>query len=319
MFGIKRLLGRSFDDPEVQDDIQYWPAAVVNKNGKPAVQVKLRGQPKTFMPQEMSAMVLARMKETAEAYLGHNVTQAVITVPAYFNDEQRQATKDAGQIAGLNVLRLLNEPTAAALAHGLGAAQESGTATTIVYDLGGGTFDVSLLRVHNGVFEVLATSGITHLGGEDFDKRVIDYFIGKFKKETASNIRDSKRSMAKLKREVERAKHALSAQLTVQLAIDSLENGNDFSGVLTRAKFEELNLDLFQRTLEPVSKVLADAQLTVHDVDHVVLVGGSTRIPKIRELLRGFFNGKEPEMGINPDEAVAYGAAIQGSILSGVH
>ncbi|KAG8732659.1 ATPase with role in protein import into the ER [Ceratobasidium sp. 414] len=261
-------------------------------------------------------MVLGKMKETAEAYLGRPVTQAVITVPAHFNDEQRQATKDAGQIAGLNVLRIINEPTAAAIAYGLDkkGGKES---KTVVYDLGGGTFDVSLLRVHDGVFEVLATAGDTRLGGEDFDNRLIDYFAAKYYKDTGKNILKNARAISKLKREVEKAKRTLSAQFTTRLEIESFDEGDDFSTILTRAKFEELNVDLFKRTLDPVSKVLGDLGLTPSDIDDVVLVGGSTCIPFIRKLLKDFFGGLEPRMGINPDEAVAYGAAIQGSILAG--
>ncbi|KAG8693204.1 ATPase with role in protein import into the ER [Ceratobasidium sp. 394] len=262
-------------------------------------------------------MILGRLKETAEAYLGCPVTHAVITVPAYFNDEQRQATKDAGLIAGLTVLRIINEPTAAAIAYGLDK-QGAGESKMIVYDLGGGTFDVSLLRVANGVFEVLATGGNPRLGGEDFDNRVMDYLVDKYQKQTTVNVSQNKRAMSKLKREVEKAKRTLSSQLTTKLEIESFEGGNDFSSILTRAKFEELNFDLFKRTLEPITKVLNDAHLEPKDIDDVILVGGSTRIPIIRQLLKDHFGGREPRMGINPDEAVAYGAAIQGSILSGI-
>ncbi|KAG9084932.1 ATPase with role in protein import into the ER [Ceratobasidium sp. 370] len=262
-------------------------------------------------------MILGKMKETAEAYLGCPVTHAVVTVPAYFNDGQRQATKDAGRIAGLNILQIVNEPTAAAIAHGLHkkGGKES---RTIVYDLGGGTFDVSLLRVTDGVFEVLATAGDAHLGGQDFDNRVIDYFVARYQKQAGVNVFNNPRAMSKLRREVEKAKRTLSSQLTTRLEIESFEGGNDFSAVLSRAKFEELNLDLFQRTLVPVAKVLRDWHLNSNDIDDVVLVGGSTRIPIVRRMLKEFFSGLEPRMGINPDEAVAYGAGVQGSILAGV-
>jgi len=259
-------------------------------------------------------MVLTKMKETAEAYLGKKVTHAVVTVPAYFNDAQRQATKDAGTIAGLNVLRIVNEPTAAAIAYGLD--KKGGESQIIVYDLGGGTFDVSLLSIDDGVFEVLATAGDTHLGGEDFDNRVMDHFIKLYKQKTGTDISGNLRALGKLKREVEKAKRTLSSQMSTKLEIESFEGGNDLSETLTRAKFEEINMDLFRKTLKPVESVLKDAGVKKEDISEIVLVGGSTRIPKVQQLLKEYF-GKEPSKGINPDEAVAYGAAVQGGILSG--
>jgi len=260
-------------------------------------------------------MVLQKMKETAEAYLGHKVTHAVVTVPAYFNDAQRTATKDAGTIAGLEVLRIVNEPTAAAIAYGLD--KKEGESQIIVYDLGGGTFDVSLLSIDAGVFEVLATAGDTHLGGEDFDNRVSEYLLKQFKKKEDLDASKNKRSVGKLKREVERAKRTLSSQMSTRIEIESFFDGKDFSETLTRAKFEELNMDLFRRTLKPVEQVLKDAGVKKDEIDDVVLVGGSTRIPKVQQMLKEFFNGKEPSKGINPDEAVAWGAAVQGGVLSG--
>ena len=259
-------------------------------------------------------MVLGKMKETAEAYLGRTVSHAVVTVPAYFNDAQRQATKDAGTIAGLQVLRIINEPTAAAIAYGLD--KKGGESQIIVYDLGGGTFDVSLLSIDDGVFEVLATAGDTHLGGEDFDNRVIDFLVEQYKKKTGTDVTPNLRAMGKLKREVEKAKRTLSSQQSTLIEIEAFENGNDFSETLTRAKFEELNMDLFRKTMKPVEQVLKDANLKKEDIDEIVLVGGSTRIPKVQQLLKEYF-GKEPSKGINPDEAVAYGAAVQGGILAG--
>jgi len=267
------------------------------------------------MGEEISAMVLAKMKETAEAYLGKKVTHAVVTVPAYFNDAQRQATKDAGVIAGLNVMRIINEPTAAAIAYGMD--KKEGEKNVLVFDLGGGTFDVSLLTIDNGVFEVVATNGDTHLGGEDFDQRVMEHFIKLYKKKKGKDLRKDVRAVQKLRREVEKAKRALSAAHQVRVEVESLFEGEDFSETLTRAKFEELNMDLFRGTLKPVQKVLEDADLSKKDIDEIVLVGGSTRIPKIQSLVKEFFSGKEPSRGINPDEAVAFGAAVQAGVLSG--
>ncbi|KXN92711.1 hypothetical protein AN958_06989 [Leucoagaricus sp. SymC.cos] len=315
VFDAKRLIGRKTDDPELKRDIKHWPFKVTDKSGKPAIVVKHKGEDRSFTPEEISAMVLTKMKETAEAYLGHKVTHAVVTVPAYFNDAQRQATKDAGTIAGLTVLRIINEPTAAAIAYGLN--KKGGESQIIVYDLGGGTFDVSLLSIDDGVFEVLATAGDTHLGGEDFDNRVIDYLVKSYKKKTGTDVSKNLRALGKLKREVEKAKRTLSSQQSTRIEIESFEDGNDFSETLTRAKFEELNMDLFRKTMKPVEQVLKDANVKKEDVDEVVLVGGSTRIPKVQQLLKEFFNGREPSKGINPDEAVAYGAAVQGGILSG--
>ncbi|TRM61057.1 heat shock protein 70 family [Schizophyllum amplum] len=315
VFDAKRLIGRKFDDPDVQKDMRHWPFKIIDKAGKPQIQVNYKGEDKTFTPEEISAMVLTKMKETAEAYLGEKVTHAVVTVPAYFNDAQRQATKDAGTIAGLNVLRIINEPTAAAIAYGLN--KKGGESQIIVYDLGGGTFDVSLLSIDDGVFEVMATAGDTHLGGEDFDNRVIDFMLKQYKKKTGTDVSKNLRALGKLKREVEKAKRTLSSQQSTRIEIESFEDGNDFSETLTRAKFEEINIDLFRKTMKPVEQVLKDAGVKKDDVDEVVLVGGSTRIPKVQQLLKEFFGGKEPSKGINPDEAVAYGAAVQGGILSG--
>ncbi|KAL5498169.1 KAR2 [Sanghuangporus vaninii] len=315
VFDAKRLIGRRFDDPEVKRDMRHWPFKIKEKSGKPVIQIKHKGEEREFTPEEISAMVLSKMKETAEAYLGRKVTHAVVTVPAYFNDAQRQATKDAGTIAGLTVLRIVNEPTAAAIAYGLD--KKGGEQKIIVYDLGGGTFDVSLLSIDEGVFEVLATAGDTHLGGEDFDNRIIDYFVKQYKKKTGTDVSSNLRALGKLKREVEKAKRTLSSQQSVRLEIESFENGNDFSETLTRAKFEELNMDLFRKTMKPVEQVLKDAGVKKDEVDEVVLVGGSTRIPKVQQLLKEYFGGKEPSKGINPDEAVAYGAAVQGGILAG--
>ncbi|WWC96320.1 chaperone DnaK [Kwoniella sp. B9012] len=316
VFDAKRLIGRSADDPDVKKDQKHWPFKIVNKSGKPMIQVNHKGDLKEFTPEEISAMVLTKMKETAEAYLGHKVTHAVVTVPAYFNDAQRSATKDAGTIAGLTVLRIVNEPTAAAIAYGLDRTGKA-ESQIIVYDLGGGTFDVSLLSIEDGVFEVLATAGDTHLGGEDFDNRVIDYLVKQYKRKTDVDVSKNNRAMGKLKREVEKAKRTLSSQMSTKIEIEAFEGGNDFSETLTRAKFEELNMDLFRKTMKPVEQVLKDAGVKKEEIDDIVLVGGSTRIPKVQQLLKEYFNGKEPSKGINPDEAVAYGAAVQGGILSG--
>ncbi|KAI3987953.1 hypothetical protein MKX01_021067 [Papaver californicum] len=316
IFDVKRLIGRKFDDKEVQKDMKLVPYKIVNKDGKPYIQVKVKdGETKVFSPEEISAMILTKMKETAEAFLGKKIKDAVVTVPAYFNDAQRQATKDAGVIAGLNVARIINEPTAAAIAYGLD--KKGGEKNILVFDLGGGTFDVSILTIDNGVFEVLATNGDTHLGGEDFDHRIMDYFIKLIKKKHSKDISKDNRALGKLRRECERAKRALSNQHQVRVEIESLYDGLDFSEPLTRARFEELNNDLFRKTMGPVKKAMDDAGLQKNQIDEIVLVGGSTRIPKVQQLLKDFFDGKEPNKGVNPDEAVAYGAAVQGSILSG--
>jgi len=315
VYDAKRMIGRTFNDPILQADTKNWPFKVVSKAGKPAIQVEVNGEPKTFVPEEISAMVLTKMKEIAEAYLGKEIQNAVVTVPAYFNDAQRQATKDAGTISGLNVMRIINEPTAAAIAYGLD--KKGGERTILVYDLGGGTFDVSLLSIDDGVFEVLATAGDTHLGGQDFDNRVMDYFINLFQKKNQKNLRDDLRAMGKLKREVEKAKRSLSTQMSVRIELEAIMDGIDFSETLTRAKFEELNIDLFKGTIKPVEQVLKDAGLQKSDLHDIVLVGGSTRIPKVVQLLEDYFNGKKANKGINPDEAVAFGAAVQGGVLSG--
>ncbi|KAG5322412.1 BIP protein, partial [Pseudoatta argentina] len=315
VFDAKRLIGREWSDPTVQHDVKFFPFPVIEKNNKPHIKVDTSQGEKVFAPEEISAMVLGKMKETAEAYLGKKVTHAVVTVPAYFNDAQRQATKDAGTISGLVVMRIINEPTAAAIAYGLD--KKDGEKNVLVFDLGGGTFDVSLLTIDNGVFEVVATNGDTHLGGEDFDQRVMDHFIKLYKKKKGKDIRKDNRAVQKLRREVEKAKRALSASHQVRIEIESFFEGEDFSETLTRAKFEELNMDLFRSTLKPVQKVLEDSDMSKKDVDEIVLVGGSTRIPKVQQLVKEFFGGKEPSRGINPDEAVAYGAAVQAGVLSG--
>lgn len=314
IFDVKRLIGRKYTDTTVQRDKKLLPFEIVNQGEKPMISVNIKGDQKSFSPEQISAMVLGKMKKTAEDYLGKEVKNAVVTVPAYFNDAQRQATKDAGTIAGLNVMRIINEPTAAAIAYGL---NKKGEKNILVFDLGGGTFDVTLLTIDDGVFEVLSTNGDTHLGGEDFDQRVMDYMIKLFKRKYSKDISKDKRALAKLRRECEKAKRALSSQTQVRIEIESLYEGQDFSETLTRARFEELNSDLFRRTLKPVEKVLKDADLSKGEVHEVVLVGGSTRIPKIQQMVSDFFNGKAPSKGINPDEAVAYGAAVQAGILSG--
>jgi len=315
VFDAKRMIGREWSDKAVQHDIKYFPFKVVEKNTKPHIVLDTQEGEKVFAAEEISAMVLLKMKETAEAYLGKKVTHAVVTVPAYFNDAQRQATKDAGAISGLTVMRIINEPTAAAIAYGMD--KKEGEKNVLVFDLGGGTFDVSLLTIDNGVFEVVATNGDTHLGGEDFDQRVMEHFIKLYKKKKGKDLRKDNRAVQKLRREVEKAKRALSSAHQVRIEVESMFEGEDFTETLTRAKFEELNMDLFRSTMKPVQKVLEDADMQKKDVDEIVLVGGSTRIPKVQQLVKEFFNGKEPSRGINPDEAVAYGAAVQAGVLSG--
>jgi heat shock 70kDa protein 1/2/6/8 len=320
VFDAKRLIGRRFQDPAVQDDIKHFPFKVICKDGdKPAIEVKFKGESKIFAPEEISAMVLTKMKEVAESFLGKEVKNAVITVPAYFNDSQRQATKDAGAITGLNVLRIINEPTAAAIAYGLDkkTAGSKAERNVLIFDLGGGTFDVSLLTIEEGIFEVKATAGDTHLGGEDFDSRLVNFFVSEFKRKFKKDVTSNARSLRRLRTACERAKRTLSSTTQTTVEIDSLVDGIDFYSSITRAKFEELCMDLFRGTLDPVEKVLRDSKIAKSEIDDVVLVGGSTRIPKVQQLLIDYFNGKELCKNINPDEAVAYGAAVQAAILSG--
>ncbi|AFP65439.1 heat shock protein 70KD (nucleomorph) [Chroomonas mesostigmatica CCMP1168] len=320
VFDAKRLIGRRFQDPAVQDDAKHFPFKVICKDGdKPAIEVKFKNEVKIFAPEEISAMVLGKMKEISESFLGKDVKNAVVTVPAYFNDSQRQATKDAGSISGLNILRIINEPTAAAIAYGLDkkASGSKAERNVLIFDLGGGTFDVSLLTIEEGIFEVKATAGDTHLGGEDFDSRLVEHFVAEIKRKFKKNILSNARSLRRLRTACERAKRTLSSTTQTTVEIDSLIEGIDFYSSITRAKFEELCLDFFKKTVEPVEKVLQDSKISKSEIDDVVLVGGSTRIPKVQQLLVDYFNGKELCKNINPDEAVAYGAAVQAAILCG--
>ena len=317
VFDAKRLIGRKIDDVSIQSDMKHWPFKVVAKDGgKPHVQVEYKNETKTFSPEELSAMVLIKMKEIAESFLGTSVTDAVITVPAYFNDGQRQATKDAGAIAGLNVLRIINEPTAAAIAYGLDK-KGAGEMNILIFDLGGGTFDVSLLTIDDGIFEVKATAGDTHLGGEDFDNRLVNWCVQEFKRKHKKDPTGNNRALRRLRTACERAKRTLSATTETTIEVDSLFEGIDYHTKITRAKFEELCIDLFRSTMEPVERVIRDSKISKNSIHEIVLVGGSTRIPKVCSLLTELFNGKELNRSINPDEAVAYGAAVQAAILTG--
>jgi heat shock 70kDa protein 1/2/6/8 len=316
VFDAKRLIGRKFTDAGVQADMKHWPFKVVSGvGGTPIIEVEYKGETKQFKAEEISSMVLSKMKEIAEAYLGKEVKNAVVTVPAYFNDSQRQATKDAGAIAGLNVLRIINEPTAAAIAYGLD--QKGNEKNVLIFDLGGGTFDVSLLTIEEGIFEVKATAGDTHLGGEDFDNRMVDYFLQDFKRKYRKDMSDNQRALRRLRTACERAKRTLSSSTQAHIEIDSLYDGIDFNSTITRARFEDLCMDYFKKCMDPCEKVLRDSKIAKNQVDEIVLVGGSTRIPKVQAMLSDFFNGKEPCKSINPDEAVAFGATVQAAILSG--
>lgn len=315
VFDAKRLIGRHFTDATVQDDIKHFSYKVINNEGKPNIQVEFKGEEKVFAPEEISAMILVKMKETAESYLGTTVTDAVITVPAYFNDAQRQSTKDAGKIAGLNVLRIINEPTAAAIAYGLDKKVED--KNVLIFDCGGGTFDVSILSIDQGIFEVKSTAGDTHLGGEDFDNLLVKHFAEEFKRKFKKDLYTNQRALGRLRTACERAKRTLSSSAQASVEIDSLYDGQDFYTSITRSRFEELCSSLFRSTMIPVEKAIQDAKLSKKDISEIVLVGGSTRIPRIQKLLSEYFDGKELNKSINPDEAVAYGAAVQAAILSG--
>ncbi|KAF5306438.1 hypothetical protein FQR65_LT07350 [Abscondita terminalis] len=316
IYDVKRLIGRRFDDPIVQGDMKLWPFEVIDDHGKPKIKVHYKGDVKTFYPEEISSMVLGKMKEYAENFLGDKVSTAVVTVPAYFNDSQRQATKDAGIIAGLDVHRIINEPTAAAIAYGLDKMSDDDR-YVLIFDLGGGTFDVSILIIAGGIFEVKATAGDTHLGGEDIDNRMVRHFAEEFKKKYKVDVMDNKRALRRLKTSCERAKRVLSSATQANVEIDSLAEGVDFYTTITRAKFEEINTDIFRRTLEPIDKAIRDAKLNKNKIDDIVLVGGSSRIPKIQSLVQEMFQGKELNKSINPDEAIAYGASVQAAILAG--
>ena len=316
VFDAKRLIGKKFTDQSVQSDMKHFSYDVINKDGKPFIKVQFKNEERVFSPEEISSMVLIKMKEIAEAYLGHPVTEAVVTVPAYFNDSQRQATKDAGTIAGLNVLRIINEPTAAAIAYGLDK-KTTAERNILIFDCGGGTFDVSILNIEDAIFEVRATAGDTHLGGEDFDTLLVEYFVDEFKKKTKLDITGNKKSLRRLRTACERAKRTLSSATSACVEVDSLFDGRDFNSTITRAKFENLCDSLFRKTMKPVEQVLRDAKMSKSQINEVVLVGGSTRIPRIQQLLSEFFDGKELCKSINPDECVAYGAAIQAAVLTG--
>jgi len=329
IFDVKRFIGRKYSDTSVQSDKKLMPYNIVSRNNdRPYISVDIGDDTTSYYaPEEISAMILSKLKHDTEKYLGKEITRAVITVPAYFNDAQRHSTRDAGVIAGLYVERIINEPTAAAIAYGIkesskninndGKEEEADEEENIlVFDFGGGTFDVTLLTIDNGIFEVLATNGDTHLGGSDIDQRIMTHFMSIIQRKDKKDISNNKRALQKLRKEVERVKRALSSQLTARLDIEDLIPGYDFTDTLTRAKFEELNEELFKKTLKPVERVMEDAMLDIEDVDQIILVGGSTRIPKVQQLIRDYFK-KEPNTGINPDESVAVGAAIQGSILSG--
>ena len=317
VFDAKRLIGRKLSDSSVQSDMKHWPFKVVSKaDGKPLIQVQYQGEEKQFMPEEVSAMILVKMKETAEAFLGKEIKKSVVTVPAYFNDSQRQATKDAGTISGMEILRIINEPTAAAIAYGLDKAEQA-EQNILIFDLGGGTFDVTLLTIDGGIFEVKATAGDTHLGGEDFDNRMVNHFVEEFKRKNKKDLTSNQRALRRLRTACERAKRALSSAAQTSIEIDSLFDGIDFYTSLTRARFEELCADLFRSCLRPVEQVLTDAKMDKRSIHEVVLVGGSTRIPKVQGMVSDFFGGKELNKSINPDEAVAFGAAVQAFVLTG--
>ena len=320
VFDAKRLIGRKYEDREVQEDIKLWPFKVVKdpKSDRPQIQITYQKQEKKFFAEEISTMVLQKLKQTASDFLGKEVKDAIVTVPAYFNDSQRQATKDAGTISGLNVLRIINEPTAAAIAYGLDKQAGKKEENVLIFDLGGGTFDVSLLALEEGLFEVRATNGNTHLGGEDFDNRLVEYCAGEFKRKTSIDIKNNAKALRRVRASCEKAKRALSAATQATVDIDALMDGEDLNVVITRSKFEDLCMDLFKKCLPPLESVLKDAKMSKSEINEVVLVGGSTRIPKIQQMVQEFFNGKEPNKGINPDEAVAYGAAVQAAIMTNV-